>query len=111
LTDPAAIRDAIDGMARELAGWLERKGRFARTITIKVRYSDFTTISRSITARAATRDPDLVAAHAVGLLDRTEAGRRPVRLLGVSLHGIVESEREPPVATDPDLPLLPFDLV
>ena len=80
-----------------------RKDLLARTVTIKVRYGDFTTITRSHTRIPATRDADDLAARAVALLARTEAGARPVRLLGVSLHGLVD---EPAAA----LPArLPFD--
>ena len=38
-------------MARNAVAWLERKMLLARTVTMKVRYSDFTTITRSHTAR------------------------------------------------------------
>jgi DNA polymerase-4 len=85
LTDGAAIRHEIAEMAAHAVGWLARKTLLARTVTIKVRYSDFTTITRSHTA-APTRDEAAVVARAVQLLERTEAGRRPVRLLGVSVH-------------------------
>jgi DNA polymerase-4 len=57
---------------------------FARTVTIKVRYSDFTTITRSHTS-APTRDGAEIAARAVALLAKTDTGRS-VRLLGVSVH-------------------------
>jgi DNA polymerase-4 len=89
LTDPLRIRLEIDGMAREGAAWLERKSLHCRTVTIKVRYSDFTTITRSHSA-AATRDPDDLASRACSLLERTEAGARPVRLLGVSVHNLID---------------------
>jgi DNA polymerase-4 len=59
-------------------------------VTIKVRYSDFTTITRSHSSERPTRDADDIAARAVSLLDRTEAGHRPVRLLGVSVHNLVD---------------------
>ena len=39
-------------MAGHAVGWLARKDLMARTVTIKVRYSDFTTITRSHTAAA-----------------------------------------------------------
>jgi DNA polymerase IV len=84
LTDLAQIRNQIDGMARDNARWLERKGIAARTVTIKVRYADFTTITRRHTDRP-TRDPDEIARRALALLDRTEAGRWPVRLLGAGV--------------------------
>jgi len=74
-------------MAADAARWLVRRELLARTVTIKVRYSDFTTITRSHTA-PPTRDEAGLVERAVRLLDRTEAGRRPVRLLGVSVHNL-----------------------
>jgi DNA polymerase-4 len=52
-----------------------------------VRYSDFTTITRSHTSTASRDESDLCD-RAVRLLEKTDAGRRPVRLLGVSVHNI-----------------------
>jgi DNA polymerase-4 len=97
LTDPAVIREETAAMAADAVAWLIRKSLRARTITIKVRYSDFTTITRSHTA-APTRDEADLVPRAVQLLDRTDAGRRPVRLLGVSVHnfcGDAEGSSEP----------------
>jgi DNA polymerase-4 len=69
--------------------WLETRHLFARTVTIKVRYNDFTTITRSHTD-TATREEASIVTRAVALLERTEAGRRPVRLLGVSVHNLCD---------------------
>jgi DNA polymerase-4 len=91
LTDFETIRHEIAEMARHAIGWLARRQLFARTVTIKVRYSDFTTITRSHTA-APTRDESELTARAVQLLDKTEAGRRSIRLLGVSVHNFCTAE-------------------
>ena len=88
LTDLEAIRAEIAGMASHAIAWLARQELFARTVTIKVRYDDFTTITRSHSA-PPTRDATDLTARAVRLLDKTEAGQRPVRLLGVSVHNFV----------------------
>ena len=85
LTDITAIREEVSRMAGRAAGWLARKDRFARTVTLKVRYADFTTVTRSHTA-GPTRDEAAIAERAVALLDKTNAGQRPVRLLGVSVQ-------------------------
>jgi DNA polymerase-4 len=97
LTDLARIREEIASMARDNALWLGRKGIVARTVTIKVRYSDFTTITRSHSDRP-TDDPDELARRAIALLDKTEAGRRPVRLLGAGVHNLALTEGQ---GTDP----------
>ncbi|MBE0613376.1 MAG: DNA polymerase IV [Burkholderiales bacterium] len=84
-----AIRAEIERMARQTAEWLARKRLLARTVTIKVRYADFTTITRSHSVAAPTRDAAQIVQRALALLERTEAGRRPIRLLGAGVHGLV----------------------
>jgi len=89
LIDLDRIRQEIEAMARRTSAWLLRRSLFARTVTIKVRYSDFATITRSHTA-PATRDEPGIVSRAVQLLDKTDAGRRPVRLLGVTVHNLCD---------------------
>jgi DNA polymerase IV len=104
LTDLGRIREEVAGMARENAEWLGRKSLTARTVTIKVRYDDFTTITRSDT-RAPTSSADDIVRRAVALLDRTEAGRRPVRLLGAGVSNLMGGND-----VDAADPTLPFDV-
>jgi len=104
LTDMGRIREEIGAMARDAAAWLARKELYARTVTIKVRYDDFTTITRSH-SDATTRDEGNIVSRAIMLLDRTEAGQRPVRLLGVSVHNLSDT----PLVIDEEQPSLPFD--
>ena len=106
LTDLAEIREEIVGMAQGAARWLAKRDLYARTVTIKVRYDDFTTITRS-QSEIATRDEDNIVGRAVTLLDKTEAGRRPIRLLGVSVHNLSDT----PVLIPAGPPRLPFDEV
>jgi DNA polymerase-4 len=74
-------------MARDNALWLERKGFVARTVTIKIRYADFTTITRSHSEQP-THDAEAIVRRAVALLAKTEAGRRAVRLLGAGVSNL-----------------------
>ena len=98
------IRGHIVEMAGDAAAWLVRRGLFARTVTIKVRYSDFTTITRSHSDQP-TRDEASIVQRAVALLEKTEAGRRPVRLLGVSVSNLSATIDTLPVRE----PRLPFE--
>ncbi len=93
ILDTETIRGELDRMARQAAGWLEQRTVYARTVTIKVRYSDFTTITRSHSTQKPTRDPEAVSVRALLLLDRTETGKRPVRLLGVSVSNLEDSDK------------------
>ena len=105
LTDLDTIRDELERMARRGADWLARRTLLARTVTIKVRYSDFTTITRSHSERPATREADHIVSRAIRLLGRTDAGTRPVRLLGVSLHNF---DRDSHISDTPEHPTLPL---
>ncbi len=111
LSDIARIRDEIDEMARDTAAWLTKSARFARTVVIKVRYDDFTTITRSQSDSKPTRDADAISSRAVALLDKTEAGRRPIRLLGVSVHNLEDADTAKPkrAAREEDGPRLPLE--
>lgn len=93
-------------MAGSAAEWLVRHELYARTVSLKVRYDDFTTITRSHTD-APTRDNDNIVGRALTLLDKTAAGARPVRLLGVSVHNL-GPEAEAVAATEPQT-RLPFE--
>ena len=84
----AEANEEIARLARDLAQDLAAKSLRARTITIKVRYSDFTTVTRSHTAKGFTASKAEIVNRAQMLLERTEADRRPVRLLGVGAHGL-----------------------
>jgi DNA polymerase-4 len=105
LTDLGRIQEEIAEMARDNANWLRRKGITARTVVIKVRYSDFTTITRS-DSQPRTSDPDEIVRRAVALLEKTDAGRRPVRLLGAGVHNF---ETEAAEGTEDTEGRLPFE--
>ena len=77
-------------MARDNAEWLSRHKLVARSIGIKVRYAGFETVTRSHTLSLPTDDADVIASWAVALLDKTEAGSRPVRLLGAKVFNLSE---------------------
>jgi DNA polymerase IV len=83
LTDRIRLGHEIDLLATKVGGRLRDGGLSARTVTIKVRYPDFTTITRSTTQPQPTDQPRLIAQHARRLLAEvdTTAG---IRLLGVA---------------------------
>lgn len=104
VTDLDNLRDTIRTMASNGAAWLVRHELSARTVTLKVRYDDFTTITRSH-SDTATRDADAIVGRALTLLGKTEVGVRPVRLVGVSVHNF-----GPEVTPGPEPQVrLPFD--
>jgi DNA polymerase-4 len=64
---------------------INREGRPAARVGIKVRFKPFITVTRSLTLPAPSSDPVLLAEAAESLLDRVDRDR-PVRLLGVRLE-------------------------
>ncbi|MGH8707345.1 MAG: DNA polymerase IV [Burkholderiales bacterium] len=82
------MRAEIERLARRVAAQVAKKGLHARTVTIKVRYADFTTVTRSHTEEPPTHEAGRIAERALVLLARTDAGKRSVRLLGVGVHGL-----------------------
>jgi DNA polymerase IV len=102
ISDPGELRATLARIARELCDGLAAKGRSGRTIGIKVRLDDFSTITRARTLAQPTCDAALVSETALTLL-REYAPPRPVRLLGVRVAGLGTGER-PPAAGEPAPP-------
>jgi DNA polymerase IV len=107
LRDAERILAEVATLAQAAARALARKDLAAATVTLKLRYSSFETVTRSETRRPATRSSDEIRQRAVALVARTEAGSRPVRLLGVSLHGLEEPGSEGEARTRRQLSLDP----
>ena len=86
ITAKSHLRQVVGQLAASVAADLRSGGRRARTITLKVRWSDFSTITRSQTLAQPVFDTEAVAAAADRLLRRVTAGApgRAVRLLGIS---------------------------
>ena len=81
--------EQLGRLAERVAGGLAKRELGARTVTLKVRYGDFTTVTRSRTLALPTADAAELAEVARRLLRHSEAGRRPVRLLGVGGSNLV----------------------
>jgi DNA polymerase-4 len=91
--DLGELETVLRALAAELAEGLAKRGRRGRTIAIKVRLDDWTTVTRARTVEAATSDAGVVTEVAVELL-RAYAPPRPVRLLGVRVAGFEDVEPE-----------------
>ena len=85
LEDWAEVVESVRRLARAVVADIDREGRPAVRVGIKVRFRPFVTVTRSLTLPAPSNDPEALADAAVGLLDRVRRDR-PVRLLGVRLE-------------------------
>ena len=94
LTDPVEIRSEVARLAHEVARDLEREGRAAERIVVKVRTSSFFTSTRGVKLTEPSSDRADLDAAAGRALERFDLDR-PVRLLGV------RAEMTPPVVDNP----------
>ena len=101
LSDPADLHAALIRVAD--AAWIriERSGTQGRTVTLKLRHADFRTITRARSFAAPVMDCAAFLASGIDLLDAQLPVPGGVRLLGLTLSGIVDDVEEP----QPALPL------
>ncbi|HQR27321.1 MAG TPA: DNA polymerase IV [Nocardioides sp.] len=93
LTDRSLMEGLLGRQATEVATRLRRSGLSGRTVTIKVRLHDFTTVSRSTTLPSPTDSAGTVARLARGLLAEVDTSGG-VRLLGVGVSGLADWVQE-----------------
>lgn len=93
----AALREQADDISRRL----QRKQLGAYTIQVKVRYSDFTTLTRQMTVEEPVSDSDALYRLGAYLLRREKLVNRPLRLLGLGVSSLGE-----PFRRQLELPLL-----
>lgn len=91
LEDLDAVRAVLADEAEQVARRLRKHARFARTVTVKIRFGDFETVTRSATLEAATDRTDAVTNAARALFDQWARAFRPVRLIGVGVSNLTES--------------------
>jgi DNA polymerase-4 len=87
--DLEPILESLRKHAEKVARRLAQRDLAARTVTLKLRYDDFTSITRSRTLDVEVWETLDLYEAASGLLPKTEAGRRPVRLVGIYAAGLV----------------------
>lgn len=92
LDAPADIKREILRLAERVAGRLRASGLSARTVTLKVRFANFSTITRSRTLDAPTDAAARLFATAHDLYGRLSLARPRIRLLGVAATGIVSGD-------------------
>lgn len=96
--EPAKLEAILTGLAEEASARVRRKGLSARQVTLKIRFSDFTTLTRSFTLEKPTHLDKEIIEPALELLRRTcakEGRNRKFRLLGVNLSGLDEVREQP----------------
>jgi nucleotidyltransferase/DNA polymerase involved in DNA repair len=93
IKDADVLRRELLRLSDEVAWRLRRHGLQARTINLKLRYADFSTITRQVTLEDATDSGPVLYSHALALFEKAW-DRRPVRLLGVGGTGLEQGGRQ-----------------
>ena len=94
------LRQCLREQAVEIAERMQKRRLAARTVQVKVRYSDFTTLTRQISVEEPVTESGMIYRLSCWLLARHELVKRPLRLLGVGTSGLVDV-----VTWDTQLPL------
>lgn len=91
--DRALLKATLSYFSEKLGAELREQGKRARCLTLKIRYHDFTTISRSRTLAQTTDSEQMVFRAGANLLDRAlSADKRPVRLIGIGVSRLAEPD-------------------
>lgn len=93
ISEAAELRKQLLALVDEVAKRLRDDGMRARTVNLKARYEDFTTVTRALTLPAPTALTKEIRAAAIELLEK-KLGRagRPLRLIGVSVSNLERPE-------------------
>ena len=111
LNEDIDSREQMITILGELAWTIEtlvKKNRlYGKTVTLKVKYSDFQSITRSRTLEKPVVQSREIMKHIKELLERTDAGRKKVRLLGITISNFLEKEIKPTQGKQIPLPFPP----
>lgn len=86
ISDPEEINQQLLPLIKDLTGRLARKNFSGHTLTLKVKFHDFTQITRSVTIPDTFDSESMLTEYALRLARGVDCANYPVRLLGVSVH-------------------------
>jgi DNA polymerase-4 len=87
--DRQVLRNTLREQAREIAKELQSKRLAAKTVEVRVRYGDFTTLNRQVTFEDPTCEARAIYRFGCHLLARHKLVNRPLRLLGLGVSNLV----------------------
>jgi DNA polymerase-4 len=86
VADAAELQERLRDLSQSVGRRLQKSGMAGSTVAIKLRYADFTTLSRQMTLDVPTSDEEIIYQAARTLWQRLWVQGRPVRLVGVSVR-------------------------
>ena len=92
IDDTDQMIDILENIAERLENSLIKREAKGRTITLKVKYFDFQSVTRSITIDEPADSAAVIMKYIKPLLSKTEAGEKKVRLLGISISNFDDQD-------------------
>lgn len=89
IDDRDQMLEKLGKLAESIEDYMKKKNIKGRTVTLKVKYFDFKSITRSITLDEPVFESSVMMAHVPALLAKTDAGTKKVRLLGISISNFI----------------------
>ncbi len=95
IKDPSRLESTLRYLGERVGADLRQKNKRARCVTLKLRYGDFTTITRRKTLSQSTDSDQTIFETGQGLLKKALSGEsQPVRLIGIGVSELVEAGRQ-----------------
>lgn len=104
INNEAQSLDILEAISEELGGMLKNRGLAGRTVTLKVKYSDFRLLTRRLTAETPLCEAEAIFRCAGNLLGRADIGKNKIRLLGICISNFSSPDAVPGNARQLRLP-------
>jgi DNA polymerase-4 len=92
IDDTGRMEEILDGLAGDLENSLLKREAKGRTVTLKVKYFDFQSVTRSVTITEPADSAAVIMKYIRPLLAKTDAGAKKVRLLGISVSNFGDQQ-------------------
>jgi DNA polymerase-4 len=92
IDDISEMLTILEKLAVKIEEYIKEKNLLGKTITLRMRYSNYKRITRSITLLEPVDDAKIIMDNIKKLLNKTEAGSRKVRLLGIAISNFIRDE-------------------
>lgn len=94
ILDKPSVYAEMDDIADVLWDRIERVHAKGKTLTLKVKYDDFESVTRSISFRSFIESKETILKFGHELLESTEAGKRKIRLIGLTVSNLHSDEED-----------------
>jgi DNA polymerase-4 len=92
--DDKALESTLKELSAQVGRRLRRSDLTGKTVKLKLRWPDFTTLTRQATLASPTDQDDEIAGTAIRLMKDVRSSGKPVRLIGVGVSGLTTEARQ-----------------